>query len=120
MSDLVEQAHEIDGLILNDPATGTQIGLFVGGVLPHVAVPDAPYYAWYFRNDGSVYRLSAGSDGSIAGNWQQDVIGGGGPATGCVPYWNELDVADHIPLVGGQVPFWDENGTPDFFSLTSC
>jgi len=71
MSTDVENAYEVESLIVGSEPN--LIGIFSGGVLPHIAVPDAPMYSMYYRSTGEVYRLTnaGGGNGSLAGDWEQ-------------------------------------------------
>jgi hypothetical protein len=66
MSELVDNAFEPDSLIIGDEPN--VLGFFVGGVLPHVAVPDAPAYSWYYRTTGERYQLGSG-DAALLSSW---------------------------------------------------
>jgi len=67
MSNDVEQAYEIDSLIVGQEPN--LIGIFSGGVLPHIAVPDAPLYSIYYRSTGETYRNVGG--GSLEADWER-------------------------------------------------
>lgn len=66
MSELVASAFEPDALIIGEEPN--VIGFFIGGVLPHVAVPDAPPHSRYWRTNGEDYRLQD-NDPSLQQSW---------------------------------------------------
>jgi hypothetical protein len=70
MSDALDNAFEADGLIVEDPTTGAKSGLFTGGVLPHVLLPDINFPVLYLRNDGEIYFYNGLTDASLQENWQ--------------------------------------------------
>ena len=116
MSILVDEAFEVSSLTLG--TDDNAIGLYVGGVLPHVAVPDAPLYSVYYRTSGEVYTNDNGGGGlgSLATDWKLSTEA---TNTSSIPFFNFDTTTDNIALTpGGEVPFFNFDGTLDDIGLT--
>lgn len=103
---LVTQSFEADGLIIGEDA---DFGIFSGGVLPHVIIPDAPIYSIYHRNNGDTFKLMA-ADGSIPGNWE---VQGSSVLALNLMFINANGTRDDISISGFDLPFYNANGTQD-------
>lgn len=113
MSTQFENAFEVDSLLIGDESQ--LIGLFAGGVLPHIAVPDAPIYSEYRRTNGDIYKLIA-VDGSIAGNWQ--LQSGNVQLDLELPFYDSTGASDTLPIINFELEFYDSNGVQDNINIT--
>lgn len=103
---LVAKSFEADGLVIGENAN---FGIFSGGVLPHVLVPDAPIYSVYHRNNGDDYKLMA-IDGSVEANWVQQ---NNNDLSLELIFVNANGTRDDISISGFNLPFYNSNGTRD-------
>lgn len=55
MTKLFDRAFEVDAILIGTPETG-QVLIAAGGVLPHIALGEAPVNSVYFRNTGEVFK----------------------------------------------------------------
>ena len=55
---MVDEAFEVSSLTIGTDENA--IGLYVGGVLPHIAAPDAPLFSIYYRTNGETYTNTDG------------------------------------------------------------
>ncbi len=69
MSELVEESFDTQSITFTDDEGTIIWGIFSGGTLPHVAIPDAPTKSVYHRNDGAVYVLGEGLNASLQASW---------------------------------------------------
>ena len=106
MSEDVEEAFETKGLIIGEDTT---VGIFSGGVLPHVAVPDAPRYSLYHRTNGDIFKLT-GIDGSEPSDWE---IQGSSVLELNLIFFNSNGVRDDISISSFDLPFYNSDGTQD-------
>jgi len=125
MSEAADKAYEVEhGLLVEDPVTLARAGFFVGGVLPHIKIPDADVGTMYIRRISAVeaVRYKALKDNpALAEDWEElDTGGGGSSNTGCVPFWDTAGVTDFIALVTGALPFWDAAGVSNPIVIVSC
>jgi len=119
MSDDVQFAHEVESLIVgNEP---NLIGFFAGGVLPHIAVPDAPINSRYYRSTGDLYvnKNVLGGFGSLAGDWVIDDINSiGSKIITFVPFYKPNGQQDPIVLLDAEIlPFINQGGSQDDIDL---
>ena len=113
MSEDVENAYEVDSIIIGQGSN--LIGIFAGGVLPHIAVPDAPPYSIYYRNTGEVFRVN-GNDSSIQSNWAD--VTPQASQFGSIPFITFSGGIDNIDLtIGSEIPFINANGSLDNLGL---
>lgn len=108
MSELVKGALETDALIIG--VEPNLLGIFSGGVLPHIAVPDAPNNALYCHVDGRVFKLNG--LGSVATSWVVQTDN-----SGSIPFCNADGTEDNIDLINGEIPFQNADGTDDNIGL---
>jgi hypothetical protein len=110
---LVNEAFETTGIILGED--GGNVGIFSAGVLPHVAVPDAPIYTIYYRTNGETYRLIS-LDGSISGNWELQEQGVSLDLE--LGFYNSDGTPDHLPITSFNLEFYNSDGTRDDINIT--
>ncbi len=108
MSELVEEAIEVSSIIIG--VEPDLFGIFYGGVLPEIAVPDAPINSIYYRNTGETFKLT-GSPASSSSSWTLDSL------TSSIPFCNSDGSEDNIPLFSNQIPFLNSDGSTDNISL---
>jgi hypothetical protein len=112
MSDLLDNAFEVTSMVIVDDEGTSLFGTFAGGILPHVAVPDAPFCSMYYRSNGDVYKLM-GNNGAMASNWIDQKI----DKEYVLPYFNSNGSQDNIDLVevlmGYELPYFNSDGSQD-------
>jgi len=113
MSEDVKNAYEVDSVIIGQG--DNLIGIFVGGILPHISVPDAPAHSVYHRTTGEVFKVNAlGSH--VEANWID--ITPQASQFGEIPFIVANGGIDNIPLTGNdEVPFFDAAGVQDDIGL---
>lgn len=99
MSELFENAFETEAIVLTDEEGTPLFGIFSGGTLPHVAVPDAPDHSIFYHTSGSVYTLKG----------ENNVINGG-----IADHWEGEHQEEEIH----ELLFFNSNGSPDNIRLT--
>ena len=63
MSTLVNDAFDTPSIHLGEKISN--FGMYAGGILPHIAVPDATFPSEYARTNGEVYLLEQGEDAAL-------------------------------------------------------
>jgi len=113
MSEDVKNAYEVDSLIIGQG--DNQAGFFAGGVLPHIAVSDAPAHSTYYRNTGEVFRVND-QGSSVETNWID--ITPSASQFGEIPFITFSGGIDNIALTGtNEIPFIAANGSIDNIGL---
>lgn len=114
MSEDVDNAHEVDSLIIGTEPN--RIGIFVGGLLPHVAVPDAPANSLYLRTTGELFRKQGA--GPAPEDWEEDLANTGTFGTDLLlPFCLTSGAINNIPVIAGELPFFLSNGSQNNIPL---
>ncbi len=113
MSEIVDNAFEVEAVILTDEEGNGKIGLFAGDALPHAVAPDAPNHSVYYRTNGEVYTLNG--NGGALGNWEAHAD----EEHFAVPFYNFDGSKDNVIIITDHVnethsiPFFDSFGLVD-------